>query len=381
MKQKKTKLYKALCAAAVIASVSSSAHAQSSVTLYGLIAEGIGWVNNEGGSHNFMMMSGTNLNNRFGVNIVEDLGGGDRAVAVLENGFDITSGKLEQGSRMFGRQAYVGLGSDTAGTLTLGRQYDMFWDYLTPLMSAVVANGLADHPGDADNLMGSWRYSNSVKYVSPTWNGLNAEAFYAFSNQAGDFAMNRAFGAGAGYHGGPLKLALAFTELDEPGTLNLNGAVSNDYSGVPFYFFRTSPVDANAGVSRQRNLGVGGQYDFGHGLRWNAIVDVVHFEYQDGTSFTQTNYDTSFSYFLTHALSFSAAYVYSAGKYGGVNANPHWNTASVSVDYQLSKRTDVYLTDSLQTASGPYAVAAIYAVSPSTSSNQNLVVAGMRTRF
>jgi GBP family porin len=368
------------CATALML-VSCPVLAQSSVTIYGLISEGIGWVNNEGGAHNYKLVSGPNQNNRFGFKVVEDLGGGNRAIAQLENGFDITNGKFGQGGRMFGRQALVGLSSNAWGTVTAGRQYDMFWDYMAPLSTASATGGLADHPGDADNLMGSWRYSNSIKYASPTFAGLNAEVLYAFSNAAGAFAFNRAYSAGLGYEYGRLKIALAYLQIDNPGLGNPNGAVSDDYAGAPFFLFRTSPLNPLAGVDRQRNVGIGGRYDFGHGVRWNVMIDNIQYAYHDGTSLTLTNYDTSLTYSATAALTLGAGYIYTHGKYGGLNANPHWHTAQVSVDYLLSKRTDIYIFDDFQQVSGPYAVADIYLNAPSKSRNQNLLLAGIRHKF
>jgi predicted porin len=58
----------------------------------------------------------------------EDLGGGLKAIFQLENGFDPGTGKLNQGGREFGRQAFVGLTRDQWGTVTLGRQYDPLVD-------------------------------------------------------------------------------------------------------------------------------------------------------------------------------------------------------------------------------------------------------------
>ncbi|MGS0741082.1 porin [Glaciimonas sp. GG7] len=359
----------------------ASVRAQSSVTLYGLISDGVGWVNNEGGAKNVKMISGSNQNNRLGFKMTEDIGNGDFAIAQLENGFDITTGKLGQGGRLFGRQAFVGLSSHSLGTVTLGRQYDMFWDYLTPLDAAIAASGLAAHPGDADNLMGSWRYNNAIKYVSPTFNGMNMEALYAFGDAAGTFALNRAFSAGAGYGAGPLKLAAAYVELDRPGAANPTGAVTDDYSGAPFLLFHQSPINGAAGVERQRNYGVGGSYDFGHGLKWSLLGDLIQLSYIDHTNLQLTNYDTSLTYYLTSALMFGASYTYTHGKYGGLDANPHWHTAMLSVDYFLSKTTDVYLFDVVQRVAGPHAVADIYLNAPSTGRSQNLLLAGIRHRF
>lgn len=370
-----------IIAGAVLASFTGTAWAQSSVTLYGLLSTGIGWVSNEGGSANVKMLGGTNQNNRLGFKISEDLGGGMLAVAQLENGFDITSGKFQQGGRMFGRQAFVGLSDRSLGTVTFGRQYDMFWDYIAPFAAPSVASGLAANPGDADNLMGSWRYSNSVKYASPTFGGVSAEALYAFSNAPGQFAVNRAFSAGAGYQSAGLKLGLAYVQLDSPGIAHPNGAVTDDYLGAPFELFHTSPLNSNVGVERQRNYGIAGSYDFGQGVKWSMLVDQIHFSYLDGSSLRLTNYGTSLSWYLTPALMLGGSYTYTQGKYGGLDANPHWNTAMLSLDYFLSKRTDVYLFDVVQRVSGPHAVADIFLNAPSTSRVQNLLLAGIRHRF
>ena len=115
----------------------TSAFAQSSVTLYGLIDEGIGFTNNSGGHKAWQMQSGWVAGDRWGVKGTEDLGGGYKAVFALENGFDLNSGSLGQGGRMFGRQAYVGVQTDRFGSITAGRQYDSVVDYLAPL----TANG------------------------------------------------------------------------------------------------------------------------------------------------------------------------------------------------------------------------------------------------
>ncbi|SOE92030.1 Outer membrane protein (porin) [Burkholderia sp. D7] len=364
-----------LCAATGVA------HAQSSVTLYGIVTVGMEAVNNAGGKPSYELLGGALQPSRFGFRIREDLGGQSAVVADLENGFDNVTGTLGQGGRLFGRQSWVGLSNPTWGTFTVGRQYDAFWDYFTTVATAVGTIGMLDHPGDADNLAGTWRYSNSVKYATPTFHGLDAEVLYAFSNAAGAFGVNRAYSAGARYQTGNLRIALAYVELDQPGTTNAGGAVSNDYAGAPFLLFRTSPLNPSVGVRRQRNYGIGGYYDFGNGLRWAAMVDQVRFNYLDQTSFALTNYDTSVSYNLTPSLILVGAYIYSHGQYGGLDASSHWNTAAISLDYYLSKRTDVSLTDNFQHASGGQAQAAFYLNAPSTNGTQNIVMLGMRHKF
>src|SRR5246500_455410 len=114
-----------------------AAMAQSSVTLYGLIDEGLNYANNTKHGSAVQMESGFAQGSRWGLKGSEDLGGGTKAVFQLENGFGGNSGALGPSWRILGRKAYVGLSSAQFGTLTVGRQYDSVVDYLAPL----TANG------------------------------------------------------------------------------------------------------------------------------------------------------------------------------------------------------------------------------------------------
>src|ERR1700722_20354845 len=108
-----------------------AAHAQSSVTLYGVLDDSIQYVNNvnvSGSNKSSVGLAAGNLQgNRWGLKGTEDLGGGLKAVFQLENGFSPNSGAMGSyngSSKLFGRQAFVGLSSDQFGTVTIGRQYD-----------------------------------------------------------------------------------------------------------------------------------------------------------------------------------------------------------------------------------------------------------------
>ena len=80
-----------------------AAHAQSSVTLYGVIDDSIQYVHNadvRAGNNTLAAWPHGNLQgNRWGMKGTEDLGGGLKAIFQLENGFDPNSGKLGQGGR------------------------------------------------------------------------------------------------------------------------------------------------------------------------------------------------------------------------------------------------------------------------------------------
>ncbi|WP_150668796.1 porin [Pandoraea anhela] len=362
-------------------SVSVPASAQTSFTIYGVISDGIGYFSNQSGSSGVQLVSGANQNNRLGFRVNEDIGGGWSTIATLENGFDINQGKFGQCGRMFGRQAFVGLSSRTYGTLTVGRQYDVLWDYLDRIEPQSMGPGLATSIGSNDNIEGNFRYSNSVKYKSPEWNGLAFETMYAFSNKAGAFEQNRAFSAGVNYTRGRQRYALTYLEIDRPGTSNPSGAVSDDYSGGAFQLFHTSPIDSRVGVARQRVVAGGAEYAFGK-TQIGGIVSDVRYAYLDGTSLHINNVDLTVVYNVTPALAVSAAYVYSLGHYGGIDATSHWNQGQLSADYFLSKRTDIYAYVNYVRASGPLATAVLFLASAASSNKeQTAFVAGIRHRF
>lgn len=142
---------KSLLALVALGAFAGAAHAQSSVTLYGIIDEGFIFNNNAKGVHLYGLSSGVMQGSRWGMRGTEDLGGGLKALFVLENGFNVNTGGLGQGGLEFGRQAYVGLSSGF-GTLTMGRQYDSVVDFVGPLEAGDQWGGyLAAHPGDLDN--------------------------------------------------------------------------------------------------------------------------------------------------------------------------------------------------------------------------------------
>ena len=94
---------KQIISLAILSTISGVSHAQSSVTLYGLIDAGLTYTNNQNGSHNFKMTSGAVNGSRWGLRGSEDLGGGLKAIFTLENGFSIANGTLGQQGREFGR--------------------------------------------------------------------------------------------------------------------------------------------------------------------------------------------------------------------------------------------------------------------------------------
>ena len=97
---------------AVGLAAATAAHAQSSVTLYGIVDNGIAWQNNSsgtsaisGGHSKVQMSTGVWAGSRFGLKGSEDLGGGTKAIFQLEAGVNTANGSSQWTNGIFTRQA------------------------------------------------------------------------------------------------------------------------------------------------------------------------------------------------------------------------------------------------------------------------------------
>ena len=102
----------------------AAAQAEPGVTLYGVISTAVRYTSNLDGRHDNraeLVSSGIG-GSRWGLKGTEELGGGNRAVFLLENGFGTDDGRTAYNA-LFGRRAYAGL-TGTWGSLTFGRQYN-----------------------------------------------------------------------------------------------------------------------------------------------------------------------------------------------------------------------------------------------------------------
>ncbi|MBN3791089.1 porin [Burkholderia sp. Ac-20353] len=380
---------KKLLTAAILAATASAAHAQSSVTLYGLIDAGISYVNHStktasaAGSKLFKFDDGIAQGSRWGLRGTEDLGGGLKAIFVLENGFNVGTGAAGQGGAMFGRQAYVGLSTDQYGTVTFGRQYSFSTDILGANYSTggnTVAGNYAYHANDVDQLTSS-RINNSVKFQSVNYAGFTFGAMYGFSNST-DFAgapttasnpSSRAYSFGLNYANGPLAVGAAYTDIRFPGSSS--PAFSTTFANV-----------TTGNVSDLRTYGVGGRYIWGPATAW-ALWTRTQFKTVSGAGGTFYNaYEAGVKYAFTPALSAAAGYTYTNATQNGGSA--HWNQGNLALDYALSKRTDVYGLVIYQKASGNNVQAQIgssassyFGTSGTGSSNQIAARVGIRHKF
>ncbi|OAJ53041.1 porin [Paraburkholderia ginsengiterrae] len=369
---------KKVLAAATLALFGTAAHAQSSVTLYGLIDAGFTYVNHAGANaqHLYQYGDGVSQGSRFGLRGSEDLGGGLKAIFTLENGFNSGTGTLGQGGALFGRQAFVGLTQNGIGSLTFGRQYSFSTDYLGGSYAnggQTVAGNYAYHINDIDQLTSS-RINNSVKFSSANFAGLTFGAMYGFSNQAGAFAggptgsataSSSAYSFGLNYANGPFGIGAAYTDIRYPG------------SAAPA-FSTTLANSSITGIAKDLStVGVGTKYSIGPATMY-ALWTHTNIEQITGHMTTFNAYEAGGKYAFTPALTGALGYTYMQAK---DLTNGHWNQIDASVDYNLSKRTDVYLLGIYQDASGKTSKGADLQAQIGSSASSYLPAAGASTQL
>ncbi len=186
--------------ALLCAGVSMQAEAQSSVTLYGVVDTAFAYSSNQGGHSNTYMSQGNLLASKFGLYGTEDLGGGTQALFRLESGFNSATGAQSAAGYIFNRQAFVGLSNKSYGTLTAGRQYTPYFQYVAALGPTNVLTGATGaHPGDVDALDTTLRLNNSLTYTLPVIGGLQAGVQYGMGEQPGSISGGSSFSAALRY--------------------------------------------------------------------------------------------------------------------------------------------------------------------------------------
>lgn len=343
-------MQKFLSVAAATFIFSTVASAQGSVTLYGVLDEGLNFTNNAGGAKAYQMSTADLGVSRFGLKGSEELGGGLHCIFQLDNGFDINNGRLSYGGRLFGYNTYVGLQSDALGSLTLGRQFDSITDVLGPL----TANGnwagtLFSHPLDNDNTDATFHIDNAVKYTSGTYGGFSATAMYGFSNQAGGFALNRAVTAGIKYTYDTLTIGAIYADLSSPGA-SQSGALTTDDAGFVAGNQKIYGIGANYGIG-PATLGL--VYTHTNVSRPASSIWVGDLGTSNGST-RFDNFEGNVKYDISPAFSVGGMYTYTRAKVssGGGASSIHWNEGGVMASYSLSKRTVLYAQAVYQKVSG-----------------------------
>ncbi|PPD29189.1 MAG: porin [Methylomonas sp.] len=193
---------KSLIALAVLG-VAGVAHAQSSVTLYGIVDVGI--IKDKDAAT--AMSSGLLSTSRLGFKGSEDLGGGLSAVFKLEGSLAVDTGTPD--AFKFNRESYVGLAGGF-GEIRFGKIWtaydDIAWN-VNPVFDSAFSPAVV-----RPSLSFDGNPNNGIKYVSPEFGGVSG----AFSTSLREGGATRSSAFQVSYEGGPVTAGVAY-QIDKDG--------------------------------------------------------------------------------------------------------------------------------------------------------------------
>lgn len=303
---------KTLIASAVLGIVSLAVHAQSHVTVYGLVDTGL---IKETGRDVWM---GNNIESRLGFKGTEALGNGNQAFFVLEKRFNLNDGTLgtawdhddytHRRNADWQGPALVGLSGDW-GAVSLGRVVNLTvenYSRIDPFGQYSVASGLSAYYFLRTELL-----SNAVRYDSPVWKGVSFGASYTLGADSRDNLLadgddyNDGYNLSVKYDNGPVLAMANYNRLADSNnsyTWNLGGA----------YTFGDATV--SLGYEKNRDKSLGDSMDFD---TWIAGL-----KYRIGRGTVNASYNRA---------------DIDDGAYNG-----HANKYALGYTYDLSRRTSLY---------------------------------------
>jgi predicted porin len=386
-----------MCCAA-LGTFSTIARAQSMVTLYGLIDEGIVFQSNTGGPSGgkkiFLDSTSGLTGSRWGMKGDEDLGAGLHTIFTLESGINLNNGAFAQGGTAFGRQIFVGLNSDQHGSLTFGRQYDMVFYFVALLRnSGAIGTSLFAPPGDLANTADSVRVNNAIRYMSRDYSGFSFGAEYSVGGVPGNTTANSGYSVGAKYSVGPLSIGTAFEYFKKPTSSTAGSGLFTDNSNGASQLANSLNVGYASATAYQVAI-VRATYAVGP---VNLVTSFSNIQYANlggtlsGGTARFDNVDFGAIYTFSPFMFFTVGYDYLTGKgvtstNGQTVGSQHYHQVTFLADRFLSKRTDVYVEAAWQRASGTSstgapAVADVVNLGDSSNNHQFVVRAVLRHTF
>ncbi|MGF6781403.1 porin [Paraburkholderia sp. GAS334] len=292
-----------------------AANAQSSVQVYGIVDAVVGSFKASGDSAATVgLLNGGQTTSFYGIRGTEDLGGGYKADFEIEGYFLVNTGQAGRftGDTTYSRNAYVDL-AGPYGTLRFGRMVTTLF-YITartnPIPSSYRFSPLQTQTWIAAygrNVLGDTGWDSAILYESPSIHGVK---FSVMETAPGTGAHNQS--AALVYDRGPLYLA---------------GLVQRVKYGLGF----------TPGINHQDTYFLGGAYNFQYVHLYasyahnaeskNGAIDNT---YQGGVAVPFGNLALQMAYSRTNTT------------VGGGAPDHSRDTAGVTFDYHLSKRTDLY---------------------------------------
>ena len=335
---------------------------------------------------------------RLGFKGAEDLGGGTSALFTLEVGLN-PNGATSLGT--FNRQAFVGLKKSGLGTGSIGTQYTPLFDVQSATDAAGNNNlvGNAVYSGSLQSSTGTFntgsgpyagqgtasgtagasqstnvdngayvtRASNSLKLQSDRFSGFAGQLYYAQANQtttatpgtqpfgataSGGVNNNTVWGINGDYVWNKLQVVAAyqaFKAYDTSSPTIANGAVPTNTVGI---------ANGTAGgfgnnVADNQTYGAA-TYDFGILKAYYQYITRKVTAVQDSSFYTKRSANQiGVRSQLTPVISAYATFgLTNAAYYGQGLTSANGRTYQVGVDYNLSKRTNLYVAAGAANQSG-----------------------------
>ncbi|WP_250502490.1 porin [Caballeronia sp. AZ7_KS35] len=183
------------------------AHAQSSVTLYGIVDNGIEYQNGGQGSAVRAVSSGL-FATVYGLRGSEDIGGGYRVNFQLEQGFSGVTGAATDPTAAWNRLAWLGM-TGPFGELRVGRQKKPEYLFLNGEIDPTAVKSIASPINNFQDV--TVRASNAIAYLAPTIYGFTAQAMISLRDQTTKPSNGlRFYNVVARYVNGPFRVSAGY---------------------------------------------------------------------------------------------------------------------------------------------------------------------------
>lgn len=325
---------KTLIALAVLGSIAGVAQAQSAVTIYGKIDQGVRNLSNS----NTKSTLGTGVNgvdrnadyetqlaqravSRVGFKGAEDLGNGLSAIFQLEARFNVDDG-TKFSDKAFHAQSNVGL-KGNFGTVRLGRIYNPV-DGIAIAMDPFGQDGIG---AMQTNALTKTRQDNSIRFDSANYSGFGVQAIYSLKEIDSvtttavppvTYDANDGFGVAATYNNGPITAAAGWnrvTNSNDSDYWSLGGGYAFGPAKVTA-LYEDADIKTGATAVSQKNALIGLAYNIGAGT-----INASYGQLKTEVAANSTT-DKKLALGYTHNLSKRTSL------YGNV-ARTDWGTANV----------------------------------------------------
>jgi predicted porin len=250
-----------LLLAAITCLGASAALAQSDITIYGRLNTSVERQNDAG----IKTTSMVNNSSRIGFRGTEDLGGGLKALFVLEHGFASDTGVAA--STCWGREATVGLqgsfGTLRLGTMPASEAYFATADYVSMHNHDTGTSSDALYFPTALAFAG---LDNAIAYTTPTFGGASVAIQYGLKEAGTAQAkVDNPLSVAVNYDAGPMHLGLGYEEFSGLKSLALRALYELGAFTVGGYYERNSGSSAALGIPsiNRNNFRLAGMYAVG----------------------------------------------------------------------------------------------------------------------